>query len=150
MVITLETVLVVVIVLITLNLLLVGFYILKVLREAYKTIKKAQVVIDDVDVSIKDGVEKMKAMEKPLNAMAITSEAVTGVFKTAGLLKRRIGIGKNVDEVKDIRVTIPVSKPKPETEEIMSTTSISGGTVSIKKVDGKTNKASRKKFFKKK
>jgi len=87
--ITLETILAVVIVLITLNLLVVGIYIVRVLKEALRTIRMAQVVIDDVDESIKDGVEKMKAMEKPLQAMAMTSGAVTGILKSAGGMIRK-------------------------------------------------------------
>lgn len=88
MIIDLETILAIVISLITINLLLVGFYIVKVLREVLLTVRKAQEVMDEVDESIKDGVEKVKAMEKPLEAMAVTTAALSGVVKGAGVITK--------------------------------------------------------------
>lgn len=84
----LETVLAIVISLITLNLLFIGFYIVSVLRDVRRTIRKAEEVIGDVDRSIKDGVEKMNAMEGPLEAIAVTTAAIGGVVKSTGAIKR--------------------------------------------------------------
>lgn len=73
----LQTVLTVIIVLITINLIFVGFYIIKVLRDVSQVVKKASIVIDDVDKTVKDGIDKVKAMEKPLQAVATTTAAIT-------------------------------------------------------------------------
>jgi len=83
----LETVLAVVISLITLNLLFIGFYIVSVLREVKKTVQKAGGVIDEVDRTVKDGVEKVTAMERPLAALAATTAAFGGVIRTASAIR---------------------------------------------------------------
>ena len=85
----LELVLSIVIILITINLLFVGGYITLVLRDVRKTVRKANAVIDDVDGSIKDGFEKAKAMEVPLQALATTATALTGIIKGSGIVRRK-------------------------------------------------------------
>ncbi len=86
--INLETILVVVISLITLNLLFIGFYIINVLRELKKTISKAHEMIDDVDRSVKDGIDKVVSIEKPLQALTHTANAIAGFFKGADAIKQ--------------------------------------------------------------
>lgn len=86
--IALESVLTVVIALIALNLLVVGCYIILVLREVRRTVKKASIVMDQVDRTVKDGIEKASAMEAPISALAATTVALTGVVKGASVLKR--------------------------------------------------------------
>jgi len=88
MTITLETVLIVVIVLISLNLLFIGFYIFTVLREVRKTVTKAKKIIDDVDETVKEEFSKISAVEKPLQALASIAAAVTGAVKAGGMIKR--------------------------------------------------------------
>lgn len=85
----LQTVLIAIIILITINLLFVGFYIVKVLRDVSKAVRRAHEVIDDVDQSVKDGIEKVKAMERPLEALSATTQALSGAMKTIG------SVGKN-------------------------------------------------------
>lgn len=85
----LQTVLIVIIILITINLLFVGFYIVKVLRDVSKAVRRAHEVIDDVDQSVKDGIEKVKAMERPLEALSTTTQALSGAVKSIG------GVGKS-------------------------------------------------------
>lgn len=84
----LETILALVITAITLNLIFIGWYIMTVLKEIRKTIQKAGKMIDDVDQSVQDGVGKMVAMEKPLQAIATTSVALAGVLKGSGIVQR--------------------------------------------------------------
>jgi len=86
--ISLEIILAIVISLITINLLFIGFYIISVLRDVRRTIRKAEDVIGDVDKSVKDGMEKMNAMERPLEAIAVTTAAIGGVMRGAGAIKR--------------------------------------------------------------
>lgn len=115
----LEMVLAIVISLITLNLLFIGFYIASVLREVKKTIRKAGDVIDEVDQTVKDGIEKVSAMEKPLQALAMTTAAFGGIIKTAGAIKTATQTimgasqeeGDNVSE-KSVTSKKPVKKPK--------------------------------------
>ncbi len=85
---TLENVLAVVIALITLNLLFIGFYIVSVLREVKKTVHRAGVVIDEVDQTVKDGIEKAKAMNAPLQALATTATAFGGIIKTGDAIRK--------------------------------------------------------------
>jgi hypothetical protein len=89
MAIDLQTVLIIIIILITINLLFVGFYIVKVLRDVSKAVKRAHEVIDDVDQTVKDGIEKVKAMERPLEALSATTQALSGAVKSIG------GVGKS-------------------------------------------------------
>ncbi len=84
----LETVLTIFIVLITINLLVVGFYIVLILRDVRRTVNKAENVIDDVDKTVKDGLEKAQAMEAPLAALASTTQALSGAVKGTGAIKR--------------------------------------------------------------
>ncbi len=110
----LETVLIVVISLITLNLLFIGFYIASVLREVKKTIRKAGDVIDEVDQTVKDGIEKVSAMEKPLQALAMTTAAFGGIIKTAGAIRNATQtiMGSNAEVVSDVKSeTTPAKKP---------------------------------------
>ena len=86
--ISLETVLAVVISLIALNLLFIGFYIVSVLRELKKTVQRAHSVIDDVDRTVKDGIEKVSAMERPLRALATTTAAFGGMIKGADVVRK--------------------------------------------------------------
>lgn len=86
--ISLETILVVVISLITLNLLFIGFYIISVLRELKRTITKAHEMIDDVDRSVKDGLDKVVSIEKPLQALTHTANAIAGFFRGADAIKQ--------------------------------------------------------------
>ncbi len=88
MTIDIETVLAVIITAIALNLIFIGFYIVGVLREVKKTVSKAGQIIDEVDQSVKDGVGKMTAMEKPLQAIATTSVALAGVIRGSGAVKK--------------------------------------------------------------
>lgn len=88
MTIDIETVLAVIITAIALNLIFIGFYIVGVLREVKNTVRKAGTIIDEVDQSVKDGVGKMTAMEKPLQAIATTSVALAGVIKGSGAIKK--------------------------------------------------------------
>lgn len=88
MTIDIETVLAVIITAIALNLIFIGFYIVGVLREVKNTVRKAGTIIDEVDQSVKDGVGKMAAMEKPLQAIATTSVALAGVIKGPGAIKK--------------------------------------------------------------
>lgn len=115
----LETVLAVVISLITLNLLFIGFYIASVLREVKKTIRKAGDVIDEVDQTVKDGIEKVNAMEKPLQALAMTTAAFGGIIKTAGAIRSAtqtiMGSGTEVDvdaKAETASAKKPIKKPK--------------------------------------
>ncbi len=84
----LETVLAVVIALIAVNLIFIGFYIVKVLREISKTFEKARSMIEDVDQSVKDGIGKMAAIERPLQAIATTSVALAGVMKGGSAIRK--------------------------------------------------------------
>lgn len=84
----LETVLAVVIALIAVNLIFIGFYIVKVLREISKTFEKARSMIEDVDQSVKDGIGKMAAIERPLQAIATTSVALAGVIKGGSAIRK--------------------------------------------------------------
>lgn len=84
----LETVLAIVIVLITINLLFVGFYIVMVLRDVRRTVNKAENVIDEVDKSVVDGLEKASAMQAPLQALATTTAALAGVVKGTEIVRR--------------------------------------------------------------
>lgn len=83
---TLQSVLIVIIILITINLLFVGFYIVMVLREVKKTVSKAGAVIDEVDRTVKDGIEKAEALEAPMQALAATTAALTGIIKGARVI----------------------------------------------------------------
>jgi|SRR3989344_573878 len=108
----LETVLVIVISLITLNLLFIGFYIASVLREVKKTIRKAGDVIDEVDQTVKDGIEKVSAMEKPLQALAMTTAAFGGIIKTAGAIRTatRSIMGSSTENGSEVKPETPVAK----------------------------------------
>lgn len=96
----LETVLAIVIILITINLLIVGFYIILVLRDARRTVRKAESVIDEVDQSVKSGIEKAEALHVPLQALAVTTTALTGVIKGSNLIRKATQsiAGDNVDK----------------------------------------------------
>lgn len=85
---SLENVLAIVIALITVNLLFIGFYIVSVLREVKKTVHRAGVVIDEVDKTVKDGLEKAKAMNAPLQALATTATAFGGIMKTGDVIRK--------------------------------------------------------------
>lgn len=85
---TLENVLAVIIILITANLLFIGFYIISVLREVRNTVHKAGEVIDEVDKTVKDGIEKATAMQAPLQALATTASAFGGIIKSTGAIQR--------------------------------------------------------------
>jgi hypothetical protein len=85
---SLETVLAVIIILITANLLFIGFYIISVLREVKKTVSRAGAVIDEVDKSVKDGVEKAKAINAPMQALATTTAALGGIMKTGEAIRK--------------------------------------------------------------
>lgn len=147
---TLENVLAVVIGLITLNLLFIGFYIVSVLREVKKTVHRAGEVIDEVDKTVKDGVEKAKAMNKPLQALATTATAFGGIVKSGDAIRKATQsiLGGNDDsEGKSVEVEKTTVKKK-------------GGTIEAKKekkempleIQSKTPKRIYKKprFFKKK
>ena len=82
-----ETVLMFVIALITIQLLIVGIYIIMLLRDTRRTVGKAEKVIDDIDKSVKDGIEKASAMQAPLAALATTTTAVSNMMKGAGSLR---------------------------------------------------------------
>ena len=88
MAVDLETVLAVIISLIALNLLFIGFYIISVLRDLKRTVNKAESVIGEVDRTVKDGIEKAQAMERPLRALATATAAVTGMVRGAGAIKK--------------------------------------------------------------
>lgn len=96
----LETVLAIVIILITINLLIVGFYIILVLKDARRTVRKAENVIDEVDQSVKSGIEKAEALHVPLQALAVTTTALTGVIKGSNLIRKATQsiAGDNVDK----------------------------------------------------
>lgn len=85
---TLETVLAVVISLVTLNLLFIGFYIISVLRAVKKTVNRAGEVIEEVDKTVKDGIEKAHAMEKPMQALATTAAAFGGIIKGSDVIRK--------------------------------------------------------------
>ena len=85
--ITIETVLIFVIIIITLQLFIVGIYIILLLRDTRRTVLKAESVIDDIDKSVKDGIEKASAMQAPLAALATTTKALNGMMKGATSLK---------------------------------------------------------------
>ncbi len=84
----LETVLAIVIILITINLLFVGFYIVLVLKDVRRTVQKAEDVIEEVDRSVVDGIEKASAMQAPLQALATTTAALAGVVKGTELVRK--------------------------------------------------------------
>ena len=111
----LETVLAIVISLITLNLLFIGFYIASVLREVKKTVRKAGDVIDEVDQTVKDGIEKVGAMEKPLQALAMTTAAFGGIIKTAGAIRNAtqtiMGAGEELETDTKKPESAPAKKP---------------------------------------
>lgn len=86
--ISLEGVLIVVIALITLNLLFIGFYILSVLRELKKTLTRARGMMEEVDRSVKTGMDKFIAIERPLEALSTTTNALAGFLKGAGAIKK--------------------------------------------------------------
>jgi uncharacterized protein (UPF0333 family) len=86
--ISLESVLIVIIVLIALNLVFIGFYIVSVLRELRKTVVKARQIMEDVDRSVKDGVDKVISIERPLQALAATTNALAGFIKGAEIIKK--------------------------------------------------------------
>src|SRR3989344_9320847 len=88
MIITLQTILIAVLILVTLQLLFIGFYVITVLKELKKTVNTAQKVINDVDETVKGGLEKMVVMEKPLQALAAITAAVTGAVKAGGVIRR--------------------------------------------------------------
>lgn len=119
MIFNLEMVLAIVISLITLNLLFIGFYIASVLREVKKTVRKAGDVIDEVDQTVKDGIDKVTAMEKPLQALAMTTAAFGGIIKTAGAIKNAtqtiMGAGNETNETiksESASTKKPPKKPK--------------------------------------
>ena len=86
--ITLESVLIIVIVLITLNLLFIGFYILNVLRELKKTLTRARGMMEEVDRSVKSGMDKFIAIERPLEALSSTTNALAGFLKGNSVIKK--------------------------------------------------------------
>lgn len=86
--INLETVLIVVIGLITLNLLFIGFYILSVLRELKRTLNRARGMMEEVDRSVKTGMDKFIAIERPLEALSTTTNALAGFLKGADAIKK--------------------------------------------------------------
>lgn len=85
---TLENVLAIVIALITLNLLFIGFYIVSVLREVKKTVHRAGTIIDEVDRTVKDGIEKANAIQAPMQALASTAAAFGGIIKSTGAIRK--------------------------------------------------------------
>ncbi len=86
--ISLEAVLIIVIALITLNLLFIGFYILNVLRELKKTLSRARGMMEEVDRSVKTGMDKFIAIERPLEALSTTTNALAGFLKGADAIKK--------------------------------------------------------------
>lgn len=86
--ITLESVLIIVIVLITLNLLFIGFYILSVLRELKRTLTRARGMMEEVDRSVKTGMDKFIAIERPLEALSTTTNALAGFLKGSATIKK--------------------------------------------------------------
>ena len=86
--ITLESVLIIVIVLITLNLLFIVFYILNVLRELKKTLTRARGMMEEVDRSVKSGMDKFIAIERPLEALSSTTNALAGFLKGNSVIKK--------------------------------------------------------------
>lgn len=84
----LELILAIVIILITINLLFVGFYIVLVLRDVRRTVNKAEGVIDEVDKTVNDGIEKANAMQAPLQALATTTAALAGVVKGTQVIRK--------------------------------------------------------------
>ncbi len=83
----LETILVIVIAIITIQLIVVGVYIIMLLRDTKRTVNKAEKVIDDINVSVKDGIDKATAMQAPLAALATTTNAINSMMKGATSLK---------------------------------------------------------------
>lgn len=117
---TLENVLAVVIALITLNLLFIGFYIVSVLREVKKTVHRAGVVIDEVDKTVKDGIDKAKAMNAPLQALATTATAFGGIMKTGDAIRKATqsilgGDSEDKVETKEVEVkeTVEIKTEEP-------------------------------------
>lgn len=86
--ITLESVLIIVIVLITLNLLFIGFYILSVLKELKRTLTRARGMMEEVDRSVKSGMDKFIAIERPLEALSTTTNALAGFLKGSNVIKK--------------------------------------------------------------
>jgi formate-dependent nitrite reductase membrane component NrfD len=84
----LESILAIVIVLITINLLFVGFYIVMVLKDVRRTVRKAENVISEVDRTVTDGIEKANAIQAPLQALAATTAALAGVVKGTEVVRR--------------------------------------------------------------
>jgi uncharacterized protein YoxC len=123
--ISLESVLIVIIVLISLNLIFIGFYIVSVLRELRKTVVKARQIMEDVDRSVKDGVDKVISIERPLQALAATTNALAGLIKGAEIIKKATNSilwnNSNKQEPVDAEFAtlddLPVDQPKKEEQE---------------------------------
>ncbi len=57
------------------------------LRDTRRTVLKAEAVIDDIDKSVKSGIDKASAMQAPLAALATTTTALNGMMRGATSLK---------------------------------------------------------------
>lgn len=118
---TLQTVLAVIIGLITLNLLFIGFYIISVLREVKKTVRRAGDVIDEVDKTVKDGIDKAKAMNAPLQALATTATAFGGIMKTGDAIRKAtqsiLGGDSDSEKVESKVIEVKAEKSKDEPAE---------------------------------
>jgi hypothetical protein len=158
---TLENVLAVVIALITLNLLFIGFYIVSVLREVKKTVHRAGAVIDEVDQTVKDGIEKAKAMNAPLQALATTATAFGGIIKTGDAIRKATqsilggGTPAEIEGRGEVVAQVEIEKPKVKSMKITEKTlniekEIEPEDVEVK-IEAEKKKIYRKpRFFKKK
>lgn len=112
----LESILAIVITAITVNLIFIGVYIMKVLREISNTVQKAGKMIDDVDQSVQDGIGKVAAMEKPLQAIATTSVALAGVLKGTGIVQKAtdsiISASQHIQSLSTEEKPSKIKKPK--------------------------------------
>jgi hypothetical protein len=137
--ITLEGVLIIVIALITLNLLFIGFYILSVLRELKKTLTRARGMMEEVDRSVKTGMDKFIAIERPLEALSTTTNALAGFIKGAGMLKKTTQSILNSsgasaeDEAEDMESEIPL-KPYRE-RPVVATKKATKTTVTVEEAE---------------
>ena len=87
----LQTVLILILILLTINLIAVGIYVLLVLKEFRETVRKANMVLDDVH-------EVTDAVSNPISTIA-------GIFS---------GVTQSVNAVKSISSLLDSSKKKEE------------------------------------
>jgi prophage DNA circulation protein len=87
----LQTVLILILILLTINLIAVGIYVLLVLKEFRETVRKANMVLDDVH-------EVTDAVANPITTIA-------GIFS---------GVTQSVNAVKSISSLLDSSKKKEE------------------------------------